>query len=98
MWRGRVDALRTERRHLLQRGKIACSFDELTTDTPRNRYVRAALGHLHRMVSDNELRRRAASPLPRWRGRELAPAVPATPSGMAAGPGFLLADRIPRTV
>ena len=56
--RGRVDVLRTERRHLLQQGKIACSFDELTTDTPRNRYVRAALGHLHRMVSDNELRRR----------------------------------------
>ena len=56
--RGRVDVLRTERRHLLQQGKIACSFDELTTDTPRNRYVHAGLGHLHRMVSDNELRRR----------------------------------------
>ena len=33
--RGRIDALRTERRHLLQRGRIACSFDELTTDTPK---------------------------------------------------------------
>ena len=56
--RGRIDALRTECRHLLQQGRIACSFDELTTDTPRNRYVRAALAHLHWMVKDNELKRR----------------------------------------
>ena len=56
--RGRIDALRTERRYLLQQGRIACSFDELTTDTPRNRYVRAALHHLHRMVGENELKRR----------------------------------------
>ena len=56
--RGRINALRTERRHLLQQGRIACSFDELTTDTPRNRYARAALTHLHRMVMDNELKRR----------------------------------------
>ena len=66
--RGRIDALRTERRRLLQQGRIACSFAELTTDTPRNRYVRAALTHLHRMVRDNEIKRRcriAASTLER---------------------------------
>ena len=56
--RGRINALRTERRHLLQQGRIACSFDELTTDTPRNRYVRAALNHLNRTVNRIELRRR----------------------------------------
>ena len=56
--RGRIDALRTERRHLLQQGRIACSFDELTTDTPRNRYVRAALNRLNRTVNRIELRRR----------------------------------------
>ncbi len=56
--RGRIDAFRTERRHLLQQGKIACSFDELTTDTPRNRYVRAALNHLYRLVNGKELVRR----------------------------------------
>ena len=56
--RGRINTLRTERRHLLQQGKIACSFDELTTDTPRNRYVRAALNHLNRTVNRTELRRR----------------------------------------
>lgn len=41
--RGRIDLRRTETRQLLQRGQIACRFDELTADTPRNRYVRAAL-------------------------------------------------------
>lgn len=56
--RGHINALRTERRHLPQQGKIACSFDELTTDTPRNRYVRAALVHLNRLVKGNELVRR----------------------------------------
>ena len=56
--RGHINALRTERRHLLELGKIACSFDELTTDTPRNRYVRAALNYLHRMVEENGLKRR----------------------------------------
>ena len=56
--RGRIDSLRTESRQLLQRGRIACSFDELTTDTPRNRYVRAALNHLHRTVGETELKRR----------------------------------------
>ena len=56
--RGRIDSLRTERRQLLQQGRIACSFDELATDTPRNRYVRTALNHLHRMVMGNTLKRR----------------------------------------
>ena len=56
--RGRINALRTERRHLLRQGKIACLFDELTTDTPRNRYVRAALNHLNKAVSRSELIRR----------------------------------------
>ena len=56
--RGRINVLRTERHHLLQQGRIACSFDELTTDTPRNRYVRAALNHLNRTVNRIELRRR----------------------------------------
>ena len=41
--RGRIDLLATERHRLLDRGKIACRFDELTVDTARNRFVRAAL-------------------------------------------------------
>ena len=50
--RGRIDLLRTERRQLLKRGRVACSFDELTVDTPRNRFVKAALDLLSGMVSD----------------------------------------------
>ena len=61
--RGRIDLLRTERRQLLKRDRVACSFDELTVDTPRNRFVRAALDLLVGIVSDRNLahRCRAAS-------------------------------------
>ena len=53
--RGRIDHLRTERRSLLQRGRVACTFDELTTDTPRNRFVKAGLRELTRTVQNEEL-------------------------------------------
>ena len=60
--RGRIDLFRTERRQLLQRGRVACVFDELTVDTPRNRYVKAALTHIAGVVSKlphhSELERR----------------------------------------
>ncbi len=41
--RDRVDLLRTMRGRLLERGRVACDFEELSVDTPRNRYVCAAL-------------------------------------------------------
>ena len=41
--RGRIDILVTESRDLFRRGEIACRFEELTINTPRNRLVRAAL-------------------------------------------------------
>ncbi len=56
--RGRIDHLRTERRSLLQRGRVACTFDELTTDTPRNRFVKAGLRELTGTVQTEELVRR----------------------------------------
>ena len=56
--RGRIDALATERRQLLLRGLVACRFDELTIDTPRNRFVRAALEGVSRLVGQPGLRRR----------------------------------------
>ena len=61
--RGRIDLLRTERRQLLKRGRVACSFDELTVDTPRNQFVKAALDLLSGIVSKQDLahRCRAAS-------------------------------------
>ena len=42
--------LRTERRHLLQIGKVACSFEELTIDTPQNRFVMEALRQLAKVI------------------------------------------------
>ena len=41
--RGRIDVLETTTQGLLKQGKIACRFEELSIDTPRNRLVRAAL-------------------------------------------------------
>ena len=56
--RGRIDLFRTERQQLLQRGRVACVFDELTVDTPRNRYVKAALKHIAGIISKPDLERR----------------------------------------
>ena len=56
--RGRIDVLRTERRQLLARGAVACRFDELSVDTPRNRFVRGALEAVARLVSRPDLRHR----------------------------------------
>ncbi len=56
--RGRIDVLRTERHKLLERGKVACRFDELTVDTTRNRYVRSALEAIAPVVRDKALAHR----------------------------------------
>ena len=48
--RGRIDVLQTERHQLMSRGKIACQFDDLTINTPRNCYVRSALSVIARIV------------------------------------------------
>ena len=58
--RGRIDLRRTATRQLLQRGQIACRFDELTADTPRNRYVRAALRQAAAEIAAAAQRRRNA--------------------------------------
>jgi 5-methylcytosine-specific restriction enzyme subunit McrC len=42
----------------MERGRVACRFDELTMDTARNRFVRAALDRLGSRVSDNPLAHR----------------------------------------
>lgn len=41
--RDRIDHLSTLRGGHLQRGRVVCSFEELSVDTPRNRYVLSAL-------------------------------------------------------
>jgi 5-methylcytosine-specific restriction enzyme subunit McrC len=59
--RGRIDLLTTEANHLLDRGEVFCRFHDLTTDTPRNRHVRAALDLMARLVQNEELVRRCRS-------------------------------------
>ena len=41
--RGRIDLAATEAGRLLERGRIACRFEAVTADTPRNRLARFAL-------------------------------------------------------
>lgn len=64
--RGRIDVLHTESAMLLAQGRVACRFDELTVDNPRNRLLLTALGQVARGVAApatgrhrDELRRRA---------------------------------------
>lgn len=59
--RGRIDLLGTERHRLLDRGKVACRFHELTIDTVRNRYVRAALEEMSQSVLQGALAHRCRS-------------------------------------
>lgn len=59
--RGRIDVLTTERHQLLARGRVACRFDELTVDTPRNRFVRAALEAISRVVQRKDVAHRCRS-------------------------------------
>jgi 5-methylcytosine-specific restriction enzyme subunit McrC len=41
--RGKINILETYSKQLLLKGKINCTFEELSVDTPRNRYISAAL-------------------------------------------------------
>ena len=59
--RGRIDVLNTERHRLLDRGLVACRFDELTIDTPRNRFVRSALETISRIVQREDVSHRCRS-------------------------------------
>lgn len=56
--RGRIDVLRTESHQLLSRGQVACRFEELTVDTPRNRLVHSALTILAPLVVSKALSHR----------------------------------------
>ena len=50
--RGRINVLTTARHQLLLRGQVNCTFDEIVTDVPANRLVRAALERAWRLVPD----------------------------------------------
>lgn len=53
--RGRIDLLKTERDRLLDQGQVACLFPELTVNTIRNRFVRAALVSISKVVYRDSL-------------------------------------------
>ena len=57
--RGRIDILKTHSRDLFRRGEVACRFEELTIDTPRNRLIRAALNSLGEHLDDRVLAHRS---------------------------------------
>jgi len=56
--RGRINILQTEAHHLLAQGRVAYRFDELTVNTARNCYVRAALNKLSAIVEHKNLAHR----------------------------------------
>jgi len=56
--RGRIDILKSVSEGLFQKGEIACRFDELTINTPRNRLVRSAHSTLAGCEITEELSRR----------------------------------------
>jgi 5-methylcytosine-specific restriction enzyme subunit McrC len=61
--RGRINHLRTTSNRLLEQGRIACRFDQLTVDSPRNRFVAATLRSASHIVSEsrNDLKQRCRS-------------------------------------
>jgi 5-methylcytosine-specific restriction enzyme subunit McrC len=59
--RGHINLLDTERHRLLNRGKVDCRFDELTINTARNRFVRAALEEIAAIVRRKVLAQRCRS-------------------------------------
>lgn len=56
--RGRIDHLITSRRQLLAKGQVACRFEELSIDSPRNCFVRDALDSVSRLVTNKALAHR----------------------------------------
>ncbi|MGI8471822.1 5-methylcytosine-specific restriction endonuclease system specificity protein McrC [Pectobacterium brasiliense] len=53
--RGHIDVLYTVSHQLLERGRVACHFQDMTLDTPRNRYVRCALERLTPLITKPSL-------------------------------------------
>lgn len=59
--RGRIDILKSVSGDLFRKGQVACRFEELTINTPRNRLVRAALSKMAELEEDASLGRRCRS-------------------------------------
>ena len=52
--RGRIDVLKSFSQGLFERGKVACRYNDLTPDTPRNRFTRSALIRLSDDLGDGQ--------------------------------------------
>ena len=76
--RGTIDLLRTESRQLIQQGKVACRYEDLTIDTLRNRYVRGALESIARTVSKPRLAHRCRALARHLRAMGVGERVPST--------------------
>lgn len=56
--RGRINVLQSYSQQLLQKGKVSCTFEELSIDTPRNRYICAALKRIANLINKKPLKLR----------------------------------------
>ncbi len=86
--RGRIDILETYAEDLLGKGMVACRYEELTFDTPRNRLVRGALDVLVNRIDDRLLAHEC--------GRLAGDLGRLGVSGLRLSRGALSADRIAR--
>ncbi|OBJ40194.1 hypothetical protein A5621_10970 [Mycobacterium colombiense] len=77
--RGRVNHLRTVSNRLMEQGRIACIFEELSVDSPRNRFIAATLLAAHRHVRSSELRHRCASTAFKMHRLGVSPRPPSRP-------------------
>jgi 5-methylcytosine-specific restriction enzyme subunit McrC len=78
--RGRINMLTTERHQLLRRGQVSCTFDEIVTDTPANRLVKAALEKAAILTSGNPVYRSLALQLDAAGVRGPCPPLSAAPA------------------
>lgn len=53
--RGKIDTLVTARKLLLEKGKVQCLYNDLTSNIPKNQYIHAAAHVLLNQLTENEL-------------------------------------------
>jgi 5-methylcytosine-specific restriction enzyme subunit McrC len=74
--RGRIDHLRTECHRLNDQGRVACRFEELSVDSPRNRFVAATLLYAAPFTLRPELARRCRAAAARMHRLGVSPRPP----------------------
>ena len=92
--RGRINQLETVRKRLLERGKIACSFQDLTVNTSRNRYVKTALEKIGPLLNSSTRKIRCRHLAVQLRQMGVEEAKPSEFRGLI--PSFGYYDRLDR--